>query len=338
MPLLPAQSPLKARRDQRYSAHLSLALLSTGVHGALLWYDLTHDRQTMPSLTGAVILSAFLTATVLSRRIPLDTLTTTVAYALPVWVVLQVVAAGLQGQGVPPAYFLSLGVVGLLAFVWLPLAQAVTLLLPVAGFMFAAVLLFNPQDLPLMLYSTFLIALMGLLTLHGQLIGPERARRLSQQRLAHTDSLTGLLNRQGGRAALQSLTASPLNAARVAAVLVDIDGFGTLNTRLGPEAADQLLVEFAGLLGRVIPPGSVLARWDADAFVLILTDVGMAGAHDAAERVVRAARNLNLPHLNGAPVSAGVAFAAETEDPDALMDLCAQRLGQARAAGGNRWA
>lgn len=336
----PATPPQQIHRlrEQQYAAHLSLALLSAAVHAGLLWLSLVGERQNVASLAGAVLLSVFMAATVLSRRVPLRVLTGGVAYLLPLWLTVQVIVAGMQGQGIPPEFFLSLGVVGLLGLAWLPLNQAAALLLPLTGFMFAAVLLFNPQDLPLMIYTAFLLALMGLLALHGQLVSTERARNLSVQHAAQLDPLTGVLNRQAAWDTLEAATRSPLHAARVAVVLVDIDHFGRINDLLRHRAADQVLREVATLLVNMTEQQVSVTRWNGDQFLLILPDVSVAAAHDVADRIVRAARNLNLPDLNGVPVSVGLAFAAETEDLDALIDLAVQRLHRAQESGGNRWA
>ncbi|GHG23254.1 hypothetical protein CBQ26_00180 [Deinococcus indicus] len=336
-PVIPPQQ-VHRLREQQYAAHLSLSLLSTAVHTALLWLALTGDRQNVVSLTGAALLSVFLVATVLSRRVPLRLLTAGVAYLLPLWLTAQVIVVGMQGSDIPPAFFLSLGVIALLMLAWLPLNQAVALLLPLTGFMLAATLLFNPQDLPLMIYTAFLVALMILMALHGQLVSTERARNLSVQHVAQLDPLTGTLNRQAGWDTLETATRSPLQAARVAVALVDIDHFTRINERLRHRAADQVLREVATLLVNLTDRDVSVTRWNGDQFLLILPDVGVAAAHDVADRIVRAARNLNLPDLNGVPVSVGLAFAAETEDLDALIDLTVQRLHRAQEGGGNRWA
>lgn len=246
-PVIPPQQ-VHRLREQQYAAHLSLSLLSTVVHTALLWLALSGDRQNVVSLTGAALLSVFLVATVLSRRVPLRLLTAGVAYLLPLWLTAQLIGVGMHGHDIPPAFFLSLGVVALLTLAWLPLNQAVALLLPLTGFMLAATLLFNPQDLPLMIYTAFLVALMILMALHGQLVSTERARNLSVQHVAQLDPLTGTLNRQAGWDTLETATRSPLQAARVAVALVDIDHFTRINERLRHRAADQVLREVATLL------------------------------------------------------------------------------------------
>ncbi|WP_291432073.1 GGDEF domain-containing protein [Deinococcus sp.] len=325
-------------REQQYAASVSLPLLSAAVHAGLLWLSLEGDRQGVVSLTGAVLLSVFMVAAALSRRVPLGVLTGAVAYVLPLWLTVQVTVIGVQGRGIPPVFFLSLGVVGLLSLAWLPLNQAAALLLPLTGFILAATLLFNPQDLFLMIYAAFLVALMVLMAQHGQLVSTERARNLRAQHAAQLDPLTGALNRQAGWDTLETATRAPLNAARVAVILTDIDHFGRINDLLRHRAADQVLREFATLLVSMTAPNVSVTRWNGDQFLLILPNVSVAAAHDVADRIVRTARNLNMPDLNGVPVSVGLAFAAETEDLDALIDLAEQRLHRAREGSGKRLA
>ncbi len=108
-------------------------------------------------------------------------------------------------------------------------------------------------------------------------------------RLEHRDPLTGLL----GRAALQVRGATAVAAAGadrcVALLVVDVDRFGRVNDTLGRAAGDQVLVEVARRLQRVVPVGSTVVRLGGDTFAALLTDLPTAGmAHDAADDVVAA--------------------------------------------------
>jgi diguanylate cyclase (GGDEF)-like protein len=90
------------------------------------------------------------------------------------------------------------------------------------------------------------------------------------QALAHTDPLTGLLNRRGLDAAL----ATALHAARpgqpTAVFLLDLDGFKAINDDLGHEVGDALLVAVGARLRSQVRAGDAVARPGGDEFVVVV--------------------------------------------------------------------
>jgi diguanylate cyclase len=90
------------------------------------------------------------------------------------------------------------------------------------------------------------------------------------QALAHTDPLTGLLNRRGLDAAL----ATALQAARpgqpTAVFLLDLDGFKAINDDLGHEVGDALLVAVGARLRSQVRAGDAVARPGGDEFVVVV--------------------------------------------------------------------
>jgi diguanylate cyclase (GGDEF)-like protein/PAS domain S-box-containing protein len=130
----------------------------------------------------------------------------------------------------------------------------------------------------------------------GQIVGMEGiARDVTEQHelqddLTHQafhDSLTNLPNR-----ALffdrvdQALARSERDRSQVAVMLLDLDGFKTVNDSLGHAAGDILLVEIAGRLQSVIRAGETVARLGGDEFAMVVDGAGVRGEVVAlAERV-----------------------------------------------------
>jgi diguanylate cyclase len=87
--------------------------------------------------------------------------------------------------------------------------------------------------------------------------------------LAHSDPLTGLLNRRGLTEALRC--ALPINAAgpMLAVYLLDLDGFKLVNDSFGHDAGDELLVAVAGRLRAHLRASDAIARLGGDEFVLL---------------------------------------------------------------------
>ncbi len=87
--------------------------------------------------------------------------------------------------------------------------------------------------------------------------------------LAHTDPLTGLLNRRGLQATL--LEALPTATANniLAVYLLDLDQFKPVNDQYGHDVGDELLVLAASRLRTTMRTGDVVARLGGDEFVVM---------------------------------------------------------------------
>ncbi len=161
-------------------------------------------------------------------------------------------------------------------------------------------------------------------------------RRLERELLerAYLDPLTGL----GNRLRFQDLVQAALADGKPAAVLlVDIDGFRTVNDTMGQDVGDELLQAFARRLVQVCPPPATVTRLGADEFgVLVAADV--AGAEEHAERIVEEFRS---PFVVGGSVisaqpSIGVALAATAATATQLLGEADVALNSAKGSS-ERW-
>lgn len=94
--------------------------------------------------------------------------------------------------------------------------------------------------------------------------------RQDAERDAHTDALTGLLNRRGLQAAMRGALDAWGGTQGFALVHLDLDNFKQVNDRLGHAAGDRLLGDVARVLGRAVRARDHVARIGGDEFVLIL--------------------------------------------------------------------
>jgi len=119
------------------------------------------------------------------------------------------------------------------------------------------------------------------------------------------------------------------NETALAAVFFDVDLFKKGNDRHGHEAGDRPLAEFARRWRAIARDGDLLARFGDDEFVLLITDIPRACAHETATTAVsRYADALKHPlDLHAIPgemiefaVSAGIALClTDGTTPDALL-------------------
>lgn len=87
--------------------------------------------------------------------------------------------------------------------------------------------------------------------------------------LAHTDTLTGLLNRRGLHEQL-ALALGDARTERILAVyLLDLDGFKPINDRFGHDVGDALLVAVGQRLTAQLRGDDVVARLGGDEFVIL---------------------------------------------------------------------
>lgn len=114
------------------------------------------------------------------------------------------------------------------------------------------------------------------------------------RRAAHYDSLTELPNRALFADRLdEALVDALLPGRSVGLVVLDLDGFKTINDNLGHDAGDTLLCEIAGRLKECAPADATVARLGGDEFALILPS--LASAECTAEEVRDLLSTVALP-------------------------------------------
>ncbi|BFU44737.1 hypothetical protein KRMM14A1004_29740 [Krasilnikovia sp. MM14-A1004] len=142
--------------------------------------------------------------------------------------------------------------------------------------------------------------------------------------LSQTDALTGLLNRRG----FEQRAAGLLRPAEAyGLVLLDLDGFKTLNDTAGHAAGDELLRWVATTLTGQAPPGSVVGRLGGDEFVALIPGDDPQ-AHAERMRAAMAPRTCASAGV-AAPGPDGADFAALYARADA--ELYAEKSARRRA-------
>jgi diguanylate cyclase (GGDEF) domain len=164
-----------------------------------------------------------------------------------------------------------------------------------------------------------------------------RESREELERLSTLDGLTGLANRRHllSRLALESSRAK--RGHHIFAVLmVDVDHFKDYNDSYGHLAGDEVLVRIAEILRESCREVDCAARYGGEEFLVLLTETGMEGAVEVAERV--RARLASETFAGGTiTLSVGVASYPDFgETPEAVIMSADVALYQAKHMGRDR--
>lgn len=173
-------------------------------------------------------------------------------------------------------------------------------------------------------------------------------------RVANRRAMQEFMNRLVSPGALRdsASTSSGANGAMLL-VLVDVDHFKTINDGYGHAAGDQVLIEFARLLGaesqreRGRPVPAQVARWGGEEFLLVYHPLDRAQVLDIASSLCRqvAEHAFFIDERTRVGITASIGFAEvpTRSNGDALawehwLELADQALYDAKNAGRNRWA
>ena len=129
--------------------------------------------------------------------------------------------------------------------------------------------------------------------------------------------------------------------AHLSILLVNVDGLGMVNDRLGKEAGDYVLDEVSQLIRRQTRSIDVVGRWDREDFIVLSVDKNAFGSVVMAEKL----RRIIADHAfewQGKPVrvtvSVGVARGVPSDEAqiDRLIDAARSAVLRAKAGGRNR--
>lgn len=161
-------------------------------------------------------------------------------------------------------------------------------------------------------------------------------------RLAVTDPVTGLFNRQHLQVVLPAAVASTRAGDRpLALLMVDLDALKPFNDRWGHAAGDTMLRRVADTLGANTRTSDTVARLGGDEMVVLMPDTDAATARKVAMRIVDMVSTLDV-RVDGKPtgpisVSIGMAvLGGQGGDAEDLLSRADAALYRAKALGRNR--
>lgn len=180
-------------------------------------------------------------------------------------------------------------------------------------------------------------AVIGLYTVtvdvHDLTVAQEQLRRSVER-----DALTDVLSR---RTVMDRIEAALADAARapVALFFVDLDGFKSVNDRLGHREGDALLVRVAQALLGAVRADDAVGRFGGDEFLVLAAVRNGHGAHALAMHMLEAIRKVAAGTLPPGSISASIGYAlapADAQSPTKLLQRADDAMYAAKRQGKDR--
>jgi len=158
-----------------------------------------------------------------------------------------------------------------------------------------------------------------------------------------TDELTGLYNRAFLDDAIENFFyISQSNNKPLSFLMLDTDNFRKINELIGHEGGNAVIIEFAGIIRRIISKHGIMARYGGDEFSILLPETDLNSAVEIAEQIRESVETFDFSkHLCGhdIPITTSIGVSSF---PDTAMDLATFKqkaddsLYKAKESGKNR--
>jgi len=182
-----------------------------------------------------------------------------------------------------------------------------------------------------------LIAIVLVISITSVFIG---RYQVQLERVATTDPLTGLANRQAYDILMtQALKEADRGIGPLSIAMIDIDNFKQVNDRYGHIVGDEVLRSVAAVIRASIREADILCRWGGEEFLLVLKNCRRDPAVEVGEKVREAVDGAAVAaggELVRVTISIGVAERFAREPEPALLGRADAALHAAKAAGKNR--
>ena len=142
----------------------------------------------------------------------------------------------------------------------------------------------------------------------------EESKRIYQEKLANTDSLTGTYNRRY----LNEFFTNYLKILKreknnFSILIADLDDFKKINDTYGHEGGDRVLIGFSRIVKDTIRQSDFIVRLGGDEFVILLPNTNINSAKVLANKIIYNIREYNKTSKINFSVSIGIASYEESD-------------------------
>jgi diguanylate cyclase (GGDEF)-like protein len=177
---------------------------------------------------------------------------------------------------------------------------------------------------------------------HQHITGLEKivAERTAElEKIAYTDSLTGVKNRRAFfQASNEELSRSRRLSYDVGVMMLDLDNFKVINDIYGHDAGDEVLKQVSKAMSNCLRNEDTLGRIGGEEFAIITPCSNKGGMHKLASRLQQSIAFLNfsfLPEDKNITVSIGYTKVSNDEDFKAALKRADKHLYTAKSSGRN---
>lgn len=175
----------------------------------------------------------------------------------------------------------------------------------------------------------------------GEQLKTLRTELVSAQQAMALDPMTRLYNRASFDEMLgKTVELSLLSGQAACLLMVDVDGFKSINDSHGHQVGDAVISEMARLLVRTFPRKTdFVARYAGDEFVVILQDATAKEGKLLADRLIKSVRAHRILAADGEvsfTVSVGVSGAERNDTPESWLRRADEALYAAKHGGRDR--
>lgn len=186
-------------------------------------------------------------------------------------------------------------------------------------------------------------AIIGAIEIFSDDTAQNEARRKDEamRRMAFIDHLTQLSNRRFLEMSVQTAQGEfEVHHVQFAVLLLDLDGFKSINDSFGHSCGDQALREVGKSLSGALRPSDCIGRWGGDEFLAIVRNVDGENLRQLVQRCVALVGKTGVPTSEDGHIllsaSIGAASARPGETYEALIHRADKLMYISKAAGGGR--
>lgn len=184
----------------------------------------------------------------------------------------------------------------------------------------------------------FTMAMIAVSMLYGTVVPLLQTTNQQLQLSLQTDTLTGVLSRQGFIEQAEMLIAhTNRRKDRICLAVLDLDHFKEVNDVLGHQVGDSVLQQVCRTLEQQLRHDDLLGRFGGDELMLLLPNTTATNALALCERLRRSIEQLQIAVLDKqVSISIGVCEQQPLESFSQLFARADQALFQAKQAGRNQ--
>lgn len=158
----------------------------------------------------------------------------------------------------------------------------------------------------------------------------ELIRGEAMEKLTLVDPLTEVFNRRYLERVLdKEVSRANRLGSDLSFLLIDVDGFKSVNTRFGHVVGDRILTEVAQLLKRTFRTSDIVIRYGGDEFLAIMTETNETQAQSALSRLLTQVSRWNEVNASGGlrmSLSCGLAAYTKGANVNDILAAADQRL------------